>query len=139
MKPQEILITNVLPTRTGFAVLAENMTESVFVPSKLVHDTPVNPGDRVSALLVPNPTRPDKTKWLAVSFAGQPSRPVPAAPQDTLADLILDDLKNGRGTVEEIAENLNMSDQAIGSKLAELVNARRVVTLQCFDLPEVEA
>ena len=131
----EIIISNILPTLTGFGVVADNMHESVFIPSRIMHDANLRPGDRVSAMLVPNPTRPDKTPWLAVSLA---SDRAPVSPRDTLADLILDDLKQGRATVEEIAENLNMADDKIAAKLAEMVADGRVVRLTCFDLPEDE-
>jgi DNA-binding Lrp family transcriptional regulator len=43
---------------------------------------------------------------------------------------------DGRATVEEIAEDMNMADEKIAAKLAELVAAGRVVRLTCFDLPE---
>jgi hypothetical protein len=128
----EIIISNILPTLTGFGVVADNMHESVFIPSRIMHDANLRPGDRVSAMLVPNPTRPDKTPWLAVSLA---SDRAPVSPRDTLAELIVDDLEDGRATVEEIAENLNMSDEKIAAKLAELVASGDVVRLVCFDLP----
>ena len=113
----EIIITNTLQTGTGFAVVADDMAESVFIPSKLMHETSLRPGDRVSAMLVPNHTRPDKTPWVAISFAD--AKPVP--PRDTLAELILADLDQGRATVEEVAENLNMADDKVAAKLAEMV------------------
>jgi predicted transcriptional regulator len=47
----------------------------------------------------------------------------------------LDNLKQGRASVEEIAEDLNMSDAIVAAKLAELVADFRVVRLTCFDLP----
>ena len=131
----EILITNTLPTGTGFAVIADNMTEGVFIPSKLMHETSLRPGDRVSAMLVPNHTRPDKTPWVAISFADAK----PVSRPDTLAELILGDLDQGRATVEEVAENLNMADDKIAAKLAEMVAEGRVVRLTCFDLPGDEA
>ena len=128
----EIIISNILPTLTGFGVVADNMHESVFIPSRIMHDANLRPGDRVSAMLVPNPTRPDKTPWLAVSLA---SERAPVSQRDTLAELIVDDLEDGRATVEEIAENLNMSDAVVAAKLAEMVADGRVVRLVCFDLP----
>ena len=131
----EILITNTLPTGTGFAVIADNMTEGVFIPSKLMHETSLRPGDRVSAMLVPNHTRPDKTPWVAISFADAK----PVSRPDTLAELILGDLDQGRATVEEVAENLNMADDKVAAKLAEMVADGRVVRLVCFDLPGDEA
>ena len=127
----EIIITNTIQTGTGFAVIADDMTEGVFIPSKLMHETSLRPGDRVSALLVPNHTRPDKTPWVAISFADAK----PVSRPDTLAELILGDLDQGRATVEEVAENLNMSDDKIATKLAEMVADGRVVRLTCFDLP----
>ena len=131
----EIIITNTLPTGTGFAVIADNMTEGVFIPSKLMHETSLRPGDRVSAMLVPNHTRPDKTPWVAISFADAK----PVSRPDTLAELILGDLDQGRATVEEVAENLNMADDKVAAKLAEMVADGRVVRLVCFDLPGDEA
>lgn len=131
----EIIITNTIQTGTGFAVIAEDMSESVFIPSKLMHETSLRPGDRVSALLVPNHTRPDKTPWVAISFADAK----PVSPRDTLADLILDDLQQGRATVEEIAETLSVANHAVNTKLAEMVADGRVVRLTCFDLPGDEA
>jgi hypothetical protein len=130
----EIIITNTLQTGTGFAVIASDMSEGVFIPSKLMHETSLRPGDRVSAMLVPNHTRPDKTPWVAISFDKATLAPVP--PRDTLAELILGDLDQGRATVEEVAENLNMADAKIAAKLAELVASGDVVRLTCFDLPE---
>ena len=129
----EIIITNTLQTGTGFAVIASDMNEGVFIPSKLMHETSLRPGDRVSAMLVPNHTRPDKTPWVAISFDKATLAPVP--PRDTLAEMILADLEQGRATVEEVAENLNMANHAVNTKLDEMVNAGRVVRLVCFDLP----
>ena len=129
----EIIITNTLQTGTGFAVIASDMSEGVFIPSKLMHETSLRPGDRVSAMLVPNHTRPDKTPWVAISFNKATLAPVP--PRDTLAELILADLEQGRATVEEVAENLKMANHAVNTKLDEMVNAGRVVRLVCFDLP----
>lgn len=132
----EIIISNIIHTGTGFAVVADSMSESVFIPSRVMHGSNARPGDRVSAMLVPNPTRPEKTPWLAVSLAPEQ---VPVSPRDTLADLILADLEQGRATVEEIAENLNMANHAVNTKLNEMVTDRRVVRMVCFDLPEDEA
>lgn len=133
----EIIISNILPTLTGFGVVADNMHESVFIPSRIMHDANLRPGDRVSAMLVPNPTRPDKTPWLAVSLA---SDRAPVSPRDTLAAFILGNLQaDGRAFVEEIAEDLNMSDAVVAAKLAEMVADGRVVRLVCYDLPGDEA
>lgn len=135
----DIIISNILPTLTGFAVVADNMHESVFIPSRIMHDANLRPGDRVSAMLVPNPTRPDKTPWLAVSLMSDRG-PAPVSSRDTLAAFILGNLQaDGRATVEEIAEDLNMADDKIAAKPAEMVADGRVVRLTCFDLPGDEA
>ena len=141
MQPTDIIITNVLPTGSSFAVMADYMTQNIFIPSKNTAERPVRPGERLQAIVVPNMTHGHKTPWMAVTLINdapiQPPQPQPR--RDALADLILDDLNDGRATVEEIAENLNMSDESVAAKLAELVAAGRVVRLVCFDLPGDEA
>ncbi len=136
MNHTDIIITNTLDTGTGFAVVADNMQETVFVPSRVMQGTGLQPGSRAAAMLVPNHTRPDKTPWIAISLVNAQPAPEPTSQTDTLAELILDDLQDGRATVEEIAENLNMADDKIAAKLAELVASGDVVRLICFDLPE---
>lgn len=126
---QTILITNQLATGSAFALTENN--ENVFIPSKVMFGHSVRPGEKVQAIVVPNMTRPDRTPWLAVSILDD----APAPQDDALAELILDDLLYGRATVEEVAEDLDMSDTKISAKLAELVAAGRVVRLTCFDLP----
>ena len=130
---QTILLTNQLATGSAFALTEDN--ENVFIPSKVMHDKGVRPGQKVQAIVVPNMTRPDRTPWLAVSIL----EAEPVSRDDTLANFILDNLEQGRATVEEVAEDLNMSDDKIAAKLAELVAAGQVVRLVCYDLPEDEA
>ena len=129
---QTILITNQLVTGSAFA-LTEGSNDNVFIPSKVMLGKSVRPGEKVQAIVVPNMTRPDRTPWLAVSILDA----VPPPQDDALAEMILDDIEDfSRATVEEIAENMNMSDDKIAAKLAELVAAGRVVRLVCYDLPE---
>ena len=126
---QTILLTNQLATGSAFALTADN--ENVFIPSKVMLDKGVRPGQRVQAIVVPNMTRPDRTPWLAVSILDAD----PVSQDDTLDAFILQSLEQGRGTVQEIAEDLNLSDAVVASNLAELVAAGRVVRLVCYDLP----
>ena len=128
---QTILLTNQLATGSAFALLLKS-NENVFIPSKVMFGHGVRLGQRVQAIVVPNMTRPDRTPWLAVSILDG----APVQQDDALADFILESLEQGRGTVEEIAEDLNMADGKIAAKLAELVAAGRVVRLVCYDLPE---
>jgi hypothetical protein len=144
MQPTEIIITNKLATGTTFAVLSSDMTQNVFIPSKLALDASLRPGQKVMAQIVPNMSQPEKTPWLAISLedAG-PVSTLLSMPRtlrrrnDTLGAFILGNLQaDGRATVEEIAEDMNMSDAVVAAKLAELVKSGDVVRLTCFDLPE---
>lgn len=133
---QEVLITHQLDSGSAFA-LTDQM-ESAFVPSKVMANKSVRPGQKVQAIVVPNATHGHKTPWMVVTILDdapiQPPQPQPR--RDAFAELILKDLDQGRATVGEIAENLNMSDESIAAKLSEMVAAGRVVQLTCFDLPE---
>ena len=128
---QTILITNQLATGSAFA-LTEGSNENVFIPSKVMLDKGVRPGDHAQAILVPNMTRPDRTPWLAVSILDAD----PVSQDDTLDAFILQSLEQGRGTVQEIAEDLNLSDAVVASNLARMVAAGEVVRVVCYDLPE---
>jgi hypothetical protein len=128
---QTILITNQLATGSAFALTESN--ENVFIPSKVMIGKNVRPGEKVQAIVVPNMTRPDRTPWLAVSIleAATVSR------DDTLTAFILGNLQaDGRATVEEIAEDMNMSDAVVAATLAEMVASGQLVRLTCYDLPE---
>jgi hypothetical protein len=131
---QTILLTNQLPTGSAFALTADN--ENVFIPSKVMLEKGVRVGQKVQAIVVPNMTRPDRTPWLAVSIL----EAEPAPQDDALAEMILDTIESdGRATVEEIAEDMNMSDAVVAATLAEMVSDGRLVRLVCFDLPEEDA
>lgn len=106
----EIIISNIIHTGTGFAVVADNMSESVFIPSRVMHGSNARPGDRVSAMLVPNPTRPEKTPWLAVSLA---SEQAPAPTPKTLADKIREELESGPATTIELARFLDVNSSEV--------------------------
>ena len=132
---QTILLTNQLATGSAFA-LTEGSNENVFIPSKVMFGHSVRLGQRVQAVCVPNMTRPDRTPWLAVSILDA----APVSRDDTLAAFILGNLQaDGRATVQEIAEYMNMSDAVVAATLAEMVADGRVVRLMCYDLPEEDA
>lgn len=128
---QTLLVTNQLDTGSAFG-LTDTM-ENVFIPSKVTANRPVRMGEKVQAIVVPNMTRPDRTPWLAVSILDD----APVSRDDTLAEMILDLIESdGRARVEEIAENLNMANEKIAAKLAELASSGDVVRVICYDLPE---
>ena len=135
---QTLLVTNQLDTGSAFG-LTDTM-ENVFIPSKVTANRPVRMGEKVQAIVVPNMTRPDRTPWLAVTIIDDTpiEPPQPQARKDALAEFILDNLEQGRATVEEIASDLNMTDESIETKLNEMVAKGRVVRLVCYDLPEDE-
>jgi len=132
---QTILITNQLATGSAFA-LTEGSNENVFIPSKVMIGKSVRPGEKVQAIVVPNMTRPDRTPWLAVSIVDAAT----VQQNDALAAFILGNLQaDGRATVEEIAEDLNLSDAVVAATLAQLVASGQLVRLTCYDLPEEDA
>jgi hypothetical protein len=129
---QTILLTNQLATGSAFA-LTEGSNENVFIPSKVMFGHSVRLGQKVQAIVVPNMTRPDRTPWLAVSILDAE----PVQEDYGLAELILGNLQaDGRATVEEIAQNMNMSDAVVAATLAEMVASGQLVRLTCYDLPE---
>lgn len=135
MQNTEIIISNVLGTGTAFAVLAEDMTQNVFVPSRLTQETPVRPGDRVAAMLVPNQVKPDKTPWVAIQI-----NDVHEKPQSSLADKIRWELANGPATTIELAGILKVNSSDIQHALEAMKLPRTDLwALEMVDLmPEAE-
>jgi hypothetical protein len=112
MKPVEIIVTNRLQTGTAFAVLSSDMTQNVFIPSKLALDASLRPGQKVMAQIVPNMTQPDKTPWLAISLEG-----ALVAPSMDLQDRIREELGNGAATVYELANALGAEVRDVEAEL----------------------
>lgn len=137
MQTTELIITNILRTFTGFAVIADSQHENVFIPSKLLHETGIKPGQRVRAVLVPNATQPGKTPWLAVSIFDFEDIQVPAM-RGSLEKLILDDLEQGDGTAEEIASSIKMPIENVREKLIEMSEAGRIVRMEIFGIVEAD-
>lgn len=132
MQTTEIILTNFLPTGTGFGVVAGDMGQSVFIPSRLMHGKDFNIGDRINALLVPNPTHQDKTPWLAISIEDN----APAQAKDDLAEKILADLEEGRATLREIAESIGAKESDVRAKMIEMAGMGQIISYTVFDLPE---
>jgi hypothetical protein len=112
MKPVEIIVTNRLQTGTTFAVLSSDMTQNVFIPSKLALDASLRPGQKVMAQIVPNMSQPDKTPWLAISLEGGL-----VAPSMDLRDRIREELGNGAATVYELANALGAEVRDVEAEL----------------------
>jgi len=109
MQPIEIYVTNCLPTGTSFGVLASDMTQNVFIPSKLALETGLRPGMKVMASVVPNAQQPEKTPWLAIALHDS----LPTPEQKTLAEKIRDELKGGAATTIELAHFLNVNSSEV--------------------------
>jgi hypothetical protein len=140
MQVSEIIITNIIESGTAFGAVAEGINESVFIPSKNIQSMNLQVGERVSALLVANTSRPDKTPWLAIKVDRidvQPTAKFKAA--DKLAELILRDLDEGYATASDIAESIGRPVSAVTQKLADLVRSGLVVEQTAFGLAEMES
>jgi hypothetical protein len=115
MQPTEIIITNKLATGTAFAVLADDMTQNVFIPSKLALDASLRPGQKIMAQIVPNMSQPEKTPWLAISLEIGLH-----APSMDLRDRIRGELENGPATVYDLAKMLDADIEDVQAELKSM-------------------
>ena len=125
MQPTDLIITNILATGTAFAVVADDMTQNVFIPSRLSLDAGLAPNQRVSANIVPNISQPEKTPWVAIHI-NRTVKPQaePVISDNRLAERIIDDLREGgMATVDNVAESLDHPMPSVMAKMQEL--ARR--------------
>jgi hypothetical protein len=116
MQPTELIVTNRLATGTTFAVLASDMTQNVFIPSKLALEAVLRPGQRVMAQIVPNMSQPEKTPWLAISLEDGG----PMLQNDRLADRIRGELENGPATVYDLAKVLGVHVRDVEAELQSM-------------------
>lgn len=131
VKSVEIIVTNILPSATAFGVFASDLRQNVFIPARLSRmrarrSTEI--GERITAFIVPNTTRPDNAQWLAVGFVELEDK------IDGLADAILKDLKQGRATAEEVSESIGFDVDTVKSKLLLLCMQKRLVREETYDL-----
>ena len=133
MQPTELIVTNRLQTGTTFAVLASDMTQNVFIPSKLALDASLRPGQKILAQIVPNMSQPDKTPWLAISL--EDAEPLQ---QPTLADRIRDELANGPATSYELAKFINADVSDVEAELRRMkLPHTDLYALEMLDLLQV--
>lgn len=66
MKYVEILITNILPSKTSFGQTATG--EQIFIPSAVAAKHDLEVGTFVNAMLVVNTMNPQKTPWLCIKI-----------------------------------------------------------------------
>jgi hypothetical protein len=133
MQPTEIIITNKLATGTTFAVLSSDMTQNVFIPSKLALDASLRPGQKVMAQIVPNMSQPEKTPWLAISLEAAGPQPQP-----TLADRIREELANGPATSYELAKFIDAEVSDVEAELRRMkLPHTDLYALEMLDLLQV--
>ena len=133
MQPTEILITNRLQTGTAFAVLADDMTQNVFIPSRLALNASLRPGQKIMAQIVPNISQPEKTPWLAISLENAGPLPEP-----TLADRIREELANGPATSYELAKFINADVSDVEAELRRMkLPHTDLYALEMLDLLQV--
>lgn len=117
MEQTEIIITNVLDTGTSFAVLADDMSENVFIPAKTAQDAQLRPAMRIMATLVPNAVNSDKTPWRAIALHQDAAT---AAAKPDLRARIREELANGPATAFELAKFIGASVEDVRFELAAM-------------------
>jgi DNA-binding transcriptional ArsR family regulator len=128
MQLTEIIITNILASRSAFAVHADDMAQNVYIPSHLMQDERLQRGMTVSALLAPNVTRPDKTQWLAIRI--EPRGPA----QHPIAARILEDMQQGPATASEISESISVPDGTVQLHLNALFEQGQLNREYLYDI-----
>lgn len=120
MQLTEIMITHILPTGTTFAVISDDMTQSVFIPSKLSLQAGLQQSMTVGALIVPNLAQPEKTPWVAIKLdRGGKQMQMPTS--DTLTDMILADLREGgMATAETVSDGIDYPHLSVMAKMQEM-------------------
>jgi hypothetical protein len=130
MNTTKIIITNVLPTSSAFAVLKSDHSQNVFIPSKIYDANPFEIGETVNALLVPNIQHHSKTPWLAARIIAQPVTVV----QSNLRAMIVTHLQGYDATVQELASALGSNESDIEDVLTELARDGYLISETVYSL-----
>jgi hypothetical protein len=104
----EIIITNVLPSGTAFAITAKTQ-EVVFIPSKVAGQVSI--GSYHNAQLIPNKVKQKQAPWMAIKIL---------EPTINLRTSIISDLESGPATASEIANEINASVKDVTNALASM-------------------
>jgi len=130
MNTTKIIITNVLPSNSAFAVLKSDHSQNVFIPSKIYDAQPFEIGETVDALLVPNVQHHSKTPWLAARIIAQPV----AVAKPDLRDMIVTHLQGYDATVQELASALGGSESDIEDVLTDLARDGYLISETVYSL-----
>jgi hypothetical protein len=120
MKTAAIIITNILPTGTTFAVLAETM-DSVFVNASVSKFSGLKVGETVEAEIVPNHMQPDRTPWQATKIMRDAAQPVIG-----LEQRVTDELWVEEATAKELSEALGADVSAVQATLDRMISQGKI-------------
>jgi hypothetical protein len=120
MKTAAIIVTNILPTGTTFALLAENM-ESVFVNASVSNFAGLKVGETVQAEIVPNHQQPDRTPWQATKIMRNAAPPVVG-----LEQRVTDELWVEEATAKELSEALGADETAVQVTLDRMMSQGKI-------------
>jgi hypothetical protein len=120
MKIATIIVTNILPTGTTFAVLADTM-ESVFVNASVSKFAGLKVGETVQAEIVPNHQQPDRTPWQATKIMRNATPPVVG-----LEQRVTDELWVEEATAKELSEALGADESAVQVTLDRLMSQGKI-------------
>lgn len=139
---QEIYVTNIIQTGSGFAQIAAT-GEQVYIPGSVINGARLQVGERVEAVLVPNMAElRDRTPWRAVRVPRDgvelPPLPKVLTGHDPITGKSLDqmcfdaltrnasDVEVSYMTTREVATELNADMKMVGNALQRLFNAGRI-------------
>ena len=120
MKTATIIITNILPTGTTFAVLADTM-DSVFVNASVSKFAGLQVGETVQAEIVPNHQQPDRTPWQATKIMRDATPPVLG-----LEQRVTDELWVEEATAKELSEALGADESAVQATLDRMMSQGKI-------------
>jgi len=120
MKNATIIVTNILPTGTTFALLADTM-ESVFVNASVSKFSGLKVGETVQAEIVPNHQQPDRTPWQATKIMRNAAPPVMG-----LEQRVTDELWVEEATAKELSEALGADESAVQVTLDRLMSQGKI-------------
>lgn len=120
MKTATIIVTNILPTGTTFALLADTM-ESVFVNASVSKFAGLQVGETVQAEIVPNHQQPDRTPWQATKIMRNAAPPVVG-----LEQRVIDELWVEEATTKELSEALGADESAVQATLDRMMSQGKI-------------
>jgi hypothetical protein len=120
MKIADIIVTNILPTGTTFALLADTM-ESVFVNASVSKFSGLQVGETVQAEIVPNHQQPDRTPWQATKIMRNAAPPVVG-----LEQRVNDELWVEEATAKELSEALGADETAVQVTLDRMMSQGKI-------------